>query len=876
MDSMCGSAPDNCGHYLIAIRRLIPSGKCDEGKMNAIGVVIADGVPRVFWRALAEALEKEPTLQVFHARSPRVIRKLLRRNDPRVLIIDSQCGKLPIDYRVLLDEYPHLTVIDIDTQSTDLTLTLKDVGLDQLVQLIRTAARSEPSSQSNAPRLHIVDSQRMAALSVAQNTDRDDALSSVTPSDLSEGAEGLSLAIRWLRHLLGERVAQEEECPRNSDTPLWGVSIDRAKRIFSPDMTGSSAVELRRERVKIEHQLFSTDQTPTRFRNVCEAFDLTLREGKALLIALAPEFDGRFAGVFSFLNNETNRRYATPSLLAELLGEGEAGEKETWHYLEMLSGRSTLCDHGLITLESSGGLPASESALVASHELLEFLLNPVNGVPHYAPYITVLSPPRPRDADTGSTDDLRGVLLDWDKSFSEASNNPVMQLVGEGMRQWFEHTMATLGDTVVVCNLAAIDPEDGCSLAQSCLAAVRVARMHCAALLIAGRESLPPQRRLWFDDAFITELARRTPRMAVFGQSARSLNIDRPVRLLEYPQCDVAKRSELWSQRARAFHVSIHDEDLHYVATTVQFREPQIDATLRLCQSQTPDRRQLQAAILQISRADMPPSVRRVESTFAWADLVLPENVMNQVRSIGAHVRYSSEVMEAWGYRNRMPYGQGVAALFCGPSGTGKTMTSQIIARDLGVDLLHVDLSKTVSKFIGETETNLEEIFCAAEKSRSALLFDEAESLFTKRTEVRDAHDRYANVEVAYLLQRMERFSGLAVLTTNLGRNLDSAFLRRLRFVVEFPAPTALERQAIWNRVFPHEAPLAKDVDFTYLANRIELTGGHIQQIAVCAAFLAMSEGEMIHMRHIVEATREELRKLGMGNAEKSLSILAA
>jgi SpoVK/Ycf46/Vps4 family AAA+-type ATPase len=267
--------------------------------------------------------------------------------------------------------------------------------------------------------------------------------------------------------------------------------------------------------------------------------------------------------------------------------------------------------------------------------------------------------------------------------------------------------------------------------------------------------------------------------------------------------------------------------------------------------------------------------VRRPEATFTWDDIVLPEPVLSQLQSISSHVRHASDVLEDWNYRSRMPYGHGVTALFSGASGTGKTMAAQILAADLNVELFQVDLAKTVSKYIGETEKNLDIVFDAAEKASAVLLFDEADALFGKRTEVRDAHDRYANVEVAYLLQRMEAYSGLAVLTTNFRQNLDTAFMRRLRFVIDFPAPNAKEREGIWERVFPPGAPLAEDVSFSFLARRLELTGGNIQQIALRAAFAAVADSKAIEMRHIVQAACEELHKLGMNNAEQSLAELA-
>lgn len=203
-------------------------------------------------------------------------------------------------------------------------------------------------------------------------------------------------------------------------------------------------------------------------------------------------------------------------------------------------------------------------------------------------------------------------------------------------------------------------------------------------------------------------------------------------------------------------------------------------------------------------------------------------------------------------------------------------MSAQVIARELGVDLMQVELSRCVSKYIGETEKNIDSCFAAAEAASAVLLFDEADALFGKRTEIRDAHDRYANVEVAYLLQRIEAFDGLVILTSNLKTNIDAAFLRRLQFVIDFPMPDEDQRCAIWDRAIPPEAPRASDVDTSFLARRLELSGGSIQQIAVNAAFAAAAEQAVISMRHITEATRKELIKMGMFAAEAALPDPAA
>jgi SpoVK/Ycf46/Vps4 family AAA+-type ATPase len=220
-------------------------------------------------------------------------------------------------------------------------------------------------------------------------------------------------------------------------------------------------------------------------------------------------------------------------------------------------------------------------------------------------------------------------------------------------------------------------------------------------------------------------------------------------------------------------------------------------------------------------------------------------------------------VLGEWGFDRKLSLGKGLNALFAGPSGTGKTMAAEVIADDLGLDLYKIDLSTVVSKYVGETEKNLERIFRAARNSNAILFFDEADALFGKRSEVRDAHDRYANVEISYLLQKMEEYDGLVVLTSNLSKNMDEAFMRRMHFTVEFPYPEEDARRRIWEIVLPDEAPLAPDIDFGLLAERYRLTGGNIRNVALTAAFLAARDSEVIGMDHLLWATRREFQKMG-------------
>ncbi|EST36999.1 hypothetical protein N566_15375, partial [Streptomycetaceae bacterium MP113-05] len=254
---------------------------------------------------------------------------------------------------------------------------------------------------------------------------------------------------------------------------------------------------------------------------------------------------------------------------------------------------------------------------------------------------------------------------------------------------------------------------------------------------------------------------------------------------------------------------------------------------------------------------------RRIEPAVGWPDLVLPTDALTQLRELTARARHRDQVLGEWGMRPGGGRGRGVTALFAGDSGTGKTMSAEVIAADLGLDLYTVDLSTVIDKYVGETEKNLERIFTEAAGINGVLLFDEADAIFGKRSEVKDAHDRYANVESAYLLQRMETFDGLALLATNLRANLDDAFTRRLDLVIDFPAPDAAQRRLLWERCLGPVLPRSPGLDLDFCAESFELAGGNIRSIAVTAAYFAAESGAPVTMADLIHAVQREYQKLG-------------
>jgi ATP-dependent 26S proteasome regulatory subunit len=264
---------------------------------------------------------------------------------------------------------------------------------------------------------------------------------------------------------------------------------------------------------------------------------------------------------------------------------------------------------------------------------------------------------------------------------------------------------------------------------------------------------------------------------------------------------------------------------------------------------------------------------RKINPRYDWDDLVLPDEQITILREMVDTVRSRPLVLEQWGLGKKLTSSAGITALFFGPPGTGKTMAAEVIAGEMGLDLYKIDLSSVVSKYIGETEKNLERIFSEAEASNAILFFDEADAIFGKRSEVKDAHDRYANIEVSYLLQRMEAYNGVTILSTNMRANLDEAFMRRLQFALDFPSPREKDRLRIWQALFPPDVPRDPELDLELLAKRFEIAGGNIRNIIVTASYLAATNGQEVTMEHMLHGTRRELQKMGRLVNEIDLTV---
>jgi SpoVK/Ycf46/Vps4 family AAA+-type ATPase len=378
------------------------------------------------------------------------------------------------------------------------------------------------------------------------------------------------------------------------------------------------------------------------------------------------------------------------------------------------------------------------------------------------------------------------------------------------------------------------------------------------------------------DSAIASDVVDRMPVFMLVGSHTR-IAARRELLGRKLGTLDVAARTALWKSALAATGTDLNGQ-AEAVAEHFQFGQETLTKTVAAvwaraslrCPGEQPriTEEDVWDACREQSSWELRQLAHPIEPSFGWDDIVLPTDVTAQLQEISAQVAHRATVYRKWGFGTKISRGLGISALFSGASGTGKTMAAEVLARDLRLDLYRVDLAGVVSKYIGETEKNLKKIFDAAERNGAILFFDEADALFGKRTDVKDSHDRFANIEVNYLLQRMENFNGLSILATNRKSDVDRAFLRRLRFLVDFPFPDTTQRMRIWHKSFPSGAPLG-ELDFDALA-RLEIPGGNIRNIAISGAFLAAQRSAAISMDLLMTAAKREYTKMEkmMGDTE--------
>ena len=701
-----------------------------------------------------------------------------------------------------------------------------------------------------------------------------------------------------------------QQAGQDAEDHLRGLRITEAKatalleRPFATSWakTGSGALSQKDSRVFTQAEKALADEIAQiikqankaghrlRLIQLAEAFDLTQFELDTFLICLAPALDLRYEQIYGYLQDDLTQKQATVNLILDLLCEPGTARLG---WLGAFSPDATLLQHRLIEFgPQAHQRPLLAQTLLVNRDVLLWLI----GQPSTINFDNSTSKWTPNPATITELLTVDTVTLQRFGSIMQETQALLMGLhgpdllaqraVAQHLVQLYAHPLLTLslndgksGRTLRTGEGAeptpAPNPFDDVQLQKmelSVIEALRDARLNHAVLAIEQWHTA------LIDDVPLPNLWRHLikhplPIMLLSPRSwqARGVAVpqDHLLHQLAVPTPGYEQRKIAWVYFLEQQHTpSILDEADHAaLASEFQLTFEQIrdaTSTAREMIAQTPTMAQLQAAARAQSIPTIAGLVHQIQPRHQWDDIVLPNDQKQMLSEMIAMIRHRGQVLGKWGLGQKLTSSHGVCALFAGPPGTGKTMAAEVIASKLGIDLYRIDLSTIVSKYIGETEKNLEKIFTAAERSNAILFFDEADAIFGKRSEVKDAHDRYANMEVGYLLQRMERYDGVTILATNLRANLDDAFTRRLHFAIDFPFPDEAQRLLMWQTLFPRGAPCMGELDFAGLARQHKVTGGVIRNIVVNACYLAADGKEGgVTQAHLLHATRRELQKMG-------------
>jgi AAA+ superfamily predicted ATPase len=620
-----------------------------------------------------------------------------------------------------------------------------------------------------------------------------------------------------------------------------------ARATASPDVADAGSVEgLRDERDAIARGL-----TPIpALDSLCRAFGLTDFERQVLMLCAGSELDADIGSLCGLALGDPQRGYPTFGLaLAAFPGA---------HWSALLP-ESALRRWRLIEYVAGGspGAPITTRPLRIDERTLHLL----TGLDRIDERLAVVAKPIVIEYDIVPThrDIADRIVAAWTRHVGQVTA-PVVALHGADLasaRAIAACACQMHGWQPYVVSERAI-PANQTELHLFVTLWEREARLGSAALVIETENGAAAAHR----EGMLRGLVDRLGGPIVVISREREEFGSRLAASFEIARPTADEQRVIWS-RAIPSSWARSQSELRLLTSQFSLNVPEIQSAAEEALAQPdsrPSSRALWNACRHQSRGRLEDLAQRIISTALLEDLVLPESQKEILEDVVTHVRHSSTVHDVWGFGAKSGRGLGISALFAGASGTGKTMAAEVLAGALELDLYRVDLSAVVSKYIGETEKNLRRIFDAADVGGAILLFDEADALFGKRSEVKDSHDRYANIEVSYLLQRMESYRGLAILTTNLKSALDSAFLRRLRFIVQFPFPDVAQRAEIWRRAFPDNTPTA-GLNVERLA-QLSVAGGSIRNVALKAAFLAADTNEPVGMSHVLRAARSEYAKL--------------
>jgi SpoVK/Ycf46/Vps4 family AAA+-type ATPase len=705
--------------------------------------------------------------------------------------------------------------------------------------------------------------------------------------------EHLADELRWLDLLIRRRAStlalQNQIAPESQASRAVYITLaefewllDKSEAPKADDATAAKTrTELLRLRAEIDGRVARSLEAGVflALPQLGHLFGLSSFERQAILICLAPELRRKYDRVYAYLQDDITRKRPSVDLVLELLCDTEAPR---WVACRLLSDSANLLRAGLLRKLSDPHSPSGSSGLAQflalDPRICQFILGSTQIDACLANVVQFHRP----------VDDANQVPVH--AAITAGVWNLIQQYTApnrghEGKLVLYFHGPHGVGKRELALHI--------CQRLNSFLLSIDVEMLLARGpeaenvLRLAFREGLLQQAFLYVEhaDSLLQDAARSLLKALQVSISEFSclafLSGAAPWSLkhaftnflfhsTELPLPDVPARAAVW---ARCLAGQTPEPATWATQLAAQFRltPGQIRAAVTSAQNRRltePERPAITAADLaaacrEQSNHKLRELAVKIEPYYGWDDIVLPEDKLAHLREICSQVRHQYRVFGTWGFGAKLSHGKGLSALFTGPSGTGKTMAAEVLARDLELDLYKVDLASVISKYIGETEKNLARIFAEAETSNSILFFDEADALFGKRTEVSDAHDRYANIETSFLLQKMEEYDGVVIMATNLSENMDEAFTRRVRFIVEFPFPDEANCLRIWQTHFPPDAPLSPGIDYSYLARELRLPGGNIKNIVISAAFLAAENGDPVGMEHILHSTRREYQKMG-------------
>lgn len=609
--------------------------------------------------------------------------------------------------------------------------------------------------------------------------------------------------------------------------------------------------------------------------NLSERFKLTNFEEQVLIICLAVELERKYEKIYAYLQDDITCKKPSVDLILKLLCCNDEVKIAARSFFNQ---DATLIKHKIIILENPSN-PLISRFLKLDDHITEYLLGNGQFDRRLTDFASCIWP----QSNTSSVSKLTNPKLvlteqQWQSilSFKQPIIINFHGPTGSGKKFQVQIICAQLQLTLIMVDLLALINGVSSDLVEILELVRRESILHRAVVCLDNYQCLyeKNEKNALYLNKVCQLLNHLEPVTFLTGTVPfERSNLKTTTIFVDYyfSVPETSERIDLWQLFAQNYSVASW-VNFKEIASKYNFTPGQIKKSLEtgfhLAVKTDPENpiinsNEIYTACQLHSDHDLRRLARKLQPKSTFADIVLPDEQLEQLQEICNQLQYYNLIFDEWGFNQKLSLGKGITVLFSGAPGTGKTMAAEIIANELKLEIYKIDLSQVISKYIGETEKNLGAIFDSAVNSNAILFFDEADALFGKRAEVKDAHDRYANIETGYLLQRMEDYSGIIILATNLSQNMDEAFLRRIRFTVDFPFPTAVQRECIWKRIFPKQTPLSPELDFAFLGERLKIAGGSIKNIALNAAFYAAKEETSVSMVHILRAVKREYRKIG-------------